>query len=149
MRRACKKAKQDKEESVKGNKMSLAKHRARSTGQAKNDSFSVRKMAKMPTLKIQKGMRPGLLPMELIGPNSGHTQPMGPILPLSTSTHAPKISKTGVYEFRPSENSEETLKYLTQVLGECLEIEQNKATVFLIKEGEYLAKLLVRGYKDT
>ena len=51
--------------------------------------------------------------------------------------------------FKPDSKSEETMKYFIKKISTCLEIDAKHANVFLIKDGEYLAKLLIRGYKNT
>lgn len=51
--------------------------------------------------------------------------------------------------FKPTSKSEETMKYFIKKISTCLEIDKDHANVFLIKDGEYLAKLLIRGYKDS
>ena len=58
-------------------------------------------------------------------------------------------SQTADTTFKPTVKSEETMKYFVKKISNCLSIDKDHANVFLIKDGEYLAKLLIRGYKDS
>ena len=57
--------------------------------------------------------------------------------------------QTSAFKFDPGEESEEISSYFTHIVGECLAISIKEASLFIIKDGEYMAQLLIRGYKNS
>ena len=85
-------------------------------------------------------------------PNGAPQPPTKPKMKFLEATigNLPLVKKEEIkYEFKPTQNSEEIMKYFVCVISKCLGMNSKQSGVFLIKDGEYFAKLLIRGHKNN